>query len=76
MPRDGSDPGCRGAGRRAATLDRVAALVADAAREGARLVVLPEAFVSGYLAACQKGAGYVTREEAEAIATAIAPLGS
>jgi hypothetical protein len=32
---------------RDATIDRVAALIASAAREGAQLVVLPEVFVSG-----------------------------
>ena len=34
--------------QREATLDRVATLTATAAAEGARLVVFPEAFVSGY----------------------------
>lgn len=33
---------------RAATIDKACALVVEAAREGARLIVLPEAFVPGY----------------------------
>ena len=41
----------------AATLDRLAALTADAAGRGAKLVVLPEAFVGGY----PKGLGFGAR---------------
>ena len=33
---------------RAATVEKACALIADAARAGARLIVLPEAFVPGY----------------------------
>jgi nitrilase len=46
---------------REAALDKVAALVAQAARDGARLVVLPEAFVSGYPKGHDFGARVGTR---------------
>src|SRR5437868_7118536 len=35
-------------GETSQTIEKVAALTADAAREGAKLVVFPEAFIGGY----------------------------
>jgi nitrilase len=48
---------------RVATLDRVRHLVADAAGRGAELVVLPEAFVSGYPKGLDFGARVGSRSE-------------
>ena len=47
-----------------ASLDKVAALVAEAGRQEARLVVLPEAFVSGYPKGADFGARVGTRSPA------------
>lgn len=49
------------------TVDKACALIAEASREGARLIVFPEAFVSGYPKGCHFGApvGYRTPEGRE-----------
>lgn len=48
---------------REATLDKVAALAADAARQGAQLAVFPEAFVSAYPKGLDFGARVGSRSE-------------
>ncbi len=50
-----------------ASVDKACGLIAEAAREGARLIVFPEAFISGYPKGCHFGApvGYRTPEGRE-----------